>query len=240
MSVHSLYVVSESGSLQFYYDHSTVNTEVEKSFTFPVPLTFKVFDGRIAVDFGSLDEVKAGYTVLSVNKLEAKGTHLEDGREILQVFSDEQNFPLTIKFERPRLHPNDRIQLASIFQTLHRMARLLSPLADTTEVDNPNPSADPGDKRVVSIWNSGIQSLETPACRIHCLESRTGVKFLLVTDTKLPSAARESLRRVYEAYTDYVLKNPFYASNQPFNFEFFVNQVKIICEQVERGIYVSS
>ncbi|KAF5394528.1 Trafficking protein particle complex subunit 4, partial [Paragonimus heterotremus] len=157
-----------------------------------------------------------------------------------RVFSDEQNFPLTIKFGRPRLRPNDRIQLASMFQPLHQMARLLSPLADTTEVANTNPSADPGDKQVVSIWNSGIQSLETPACRIHCLESRTGVKFLLVTDTKLPSASRESLRRVYEAYTDYVLKNPFYASNQPFNFEFFVNQVKIICEQVERGIYVSS
>ncbi|GAA57171.1 trafficking protein particle complex subunit 4 [Clonorchis sinensis] len=233
MSVHSLYVISESGSLQFYYDHSVSVTTAEKTFSYPIPLRLASVDGRICVDFGTVDEVKPGYAVLSVNNIDAGGTFLEDGREILQVLSDKSNYPVTVKFGRPRLRPNDRIQLASMFQPLHQMARHLSPVIDS--------SSDPSDSveksQTTNIWNSGIQSLESSACRIHCLESKTGVKFLLVTDAKLPSACRESLRRVYEAYTDYVLKNPFYSSNQPFNFDFFTNQVRTICEQIEKGIY---
>ncbi|CAL8084027.1 unnamed protein product [Calicophoron daubneyi] len=230
MSVYSLFVVSESGSLQFYYEHLSCVSDIEKTFNFPLEFCFKSHDGRIVIDFGGNEEVKNGYAVLEVNHVPVKGTCLDDGREIIQYFADEENFPLTIKFGRPRLRPNDRIQLASMFQPLHQMARFLSPLANTP------PSAENGDKRGQTIWNSGIQSVETNACRVHCFESHTGVKFLMVTDSKLPSASRESLRRVYEAYTDYVLKNPFYSPNQPFNFEFFTNQVKTICEQVEKGM----
>ncbi|KAH8862827.1 Trafficking protein particle complex subunit 4 [Schistosoma japonicum] len=164
----------------------------------------------------------------------AKGTFLEDNRDIMKVFSDKSNFPLTIKFGRPRLRPNDRIHLASMFQPLHSMARLLSPIPDS-EFSLIAPA---NDKKTQRVWNSGIQTLETECCRVHCLETYTGVKFLLITDVKLPMASREALRRVYEAYTDFVLKNPFYSPNQPFNYEFFTNQIKIICDQVEKGIYV--
>lgn len=205
------------------------SNDVEKTFNFPVPLRFKFRDGRLIVDFGSCDDVKIGSAILSINSVDSKGAHLEDGRDILQLLEEESNFPLTIKFGRPRQRPNDRIQLASMFQPLHQMARHLSPV--------PDPVNDSDGKRVGGLFNSGIQTLDTPTCRVHCLEPRTGVKFLMVTDSKLPAAARESLNRVYEAYTDFVLKNPFYAHNQPFNFELFTQQVKAICEQVERGIY---
>ncbi|CAH8498434.1 unnamed protein product [Dicrocoelium dendriticum] len=229
MSVFAVYVVSASGSLQYFYEHSMPFTDVEKTFDFPVPLRFKLHDGKLIVDFGSYEDVKIGHAILSVNSLDSKGTQLADGKDILQVLADKSNFPLTIKFGRPRQRPNDRIQLASMFQPLHQMARHLSPV--------PDPAKDSNEKRVGGVFNSGIQTLDTPTCRMHCLEPRTGVKFLMVTDSKLPSAARESLNRVYEAYTDFVLKNPFYAHNQPFNFELFTQQVKTICEQVERGIY---
>ncbi|CAH8627986.1 unnamed protein product [Schistosoma margrebowiei] len=234
MSVYGLYVISESGSLQFYYDHSDVNLEVEKKYDFPLPFHFKAMDGRIVVDFGACDDVKIGYTVISVDGITAKGTSLEDNRDILKVFSDKDNFPLTIKLGRPRLRPNDRIHLASMFHPLHSMARLLSPIPDS----NSSFVAPASDKKAPRVWNSGIQTLETECCRVHCLETHTGVKFLLVTDVKLPVASREALRRVYEAYTDFVLKNPFYARNQPFNYEFFANQIKTICDQVEKGMYV--
>ncbi|XP_018647107.1 synbindin, putative [Schistosoma mansoni] len=234
MSVYGLYVISESGSLQFYYDHSDVNVEVEKKYDFPLPFHFKAVDGRIVVDFGACDDVKIGYTVISVDGITAKGTSLEDNRDILKVFSDKDNFPLTIKLGRPRLRPNDRIHLASMFHPLHSMARLLSPIPDSS-FSFVSPA---NDKKAPRVWNSGIQTLETECCRVHCFETHTGVKFLLVTDVKLPMASREALRRVYEAYTDFVLKNPFYARNQPFNYEFFANQIKTICDQVEKGMYV--
>lgn len=140
---------------------------------------------------------------------------------------------MVVKFGRPRLRPNDRIHLAGMFQPLHQMARHFSPIPDTKF----HISSEHGEKKSQHVFNSGIQTLETPCIRVHCFESTTGVKFLLVTDIKLPPTARESLRRVYEAYTDYVLKNPFYSASQPFNFDFFTNQVKFICDQIERGIY---
>uniref|UniRef100_A0A183B5E4 Trafficking protein particle complex subunit n=1 Tax=Echinostoma caproni TaxID=27848 RepID=A0A183B5E4_9TREM len=140
---------------------------------------------------------------------------------------------LTVKFAKPVPTSNDRLHLAGLWHGLHRLSRHLSPLQDTPITDFP----DLTDKRGPVIFNSGIQSLECASCRIHCFESRIGVKFLLITDAKLPSASREALKRIYEAYTDYVLKNPFYAPNQLFNYEFFTNQVRLICEQVERGIY---
>ncbi|CAH8868823.1 unnamed protein product [Trichobilharzia szidati] len=220
MSVYGFYVISESGSLQFYYDHSDVCVDVEK---------------KLIVDFGASDDVKIGYTVISVDGIPAKGVLLEDNRDILKIFSDKNNFPLTVKLGRPRLRPNDRIHLASMFHPLHSMARLLSPIPDT-KCNFVGPVI--SDKKTPRVWNSGIQTLETECCRVHCLETHTGVKFLLVTDVKLPMASREALRRVYEAYTDFVLKNPFYAPNQPFNYEFFTNQIKTICDQVEKGMYV--
>lgn len=85
MSVFSVYVISESGSLQFYYEHTTLNTEVEKKFNFPLPFVFKVYNSRIVVDFGATEDVKIGYAVCAVDQIPAKGIHLEDGREILQV-----------------------------------------------------------------------------------------------------------------------------------------------------------
>ncbi|KAA0188691.1 Trafficking protein particle complex subunit 4 [Fasciolopsis buskii] len=233
MSVFSVYVISESGSLQFYYEHTTLNTEVEKKFNFPLPFVFKVYNSRIVVDFGATEDVKIGYAVCAVDQIPAKGIHLEDGREILQVLSEEKNFPMTIKFAKPIPTSNDRLHLAGLWHGLHRLSRHLSPLSETPINDN----VDSQEKRDPVVFNSGIQSLECASCRIHCLESRVGVKFLLITDAKLPSASREALKRIYEAYTDYVLKNPFYAPNQLFNYDFFTAQVRTICEQVERGIY---
>ncbi|VEL18384.1 unnamed protein product [Protopolystoma xenopodis] len=86
MSVFSIYVISESGSLQYSYDHAIPLVEVEKSYNYPLPFTFKMHDGYLIVDFGAKDEIKIGYAVLSINGIPAKGAILEDGREILQVY----------------------------------------------------------------------------------------------------------------------------------------------------------
>ncbi|VDM05080.1 unnamed protein product [Schistocephalus solidus] len=228
MSVYSVYIISESGSLQMYYDRSTPTTKVEKTLSYPLSLVFKNVDGKLVVDFGATDDIKVGYCVLGVNGVPAKGSCLEDGRDILELFSNPSNFPITINFGLPPLSPNDRITLASMFQAIHHMSRILTPVEDSSKND---------EKIRPDSHGSGIQTLETPECRLHCYESITGAKFLLVTDHRIPANARDALKLVYSAYTDYVLKNPFYSQNQPFNFEFFNDKVKRICEQIERGIY---
>jgi trafficking protein particle complex subunit 4 len=57
-----------------------------------------------------------------------------------------------------------------------------------------------------------------------------GTKFLLITEPRQPNVDTV-LRRVYELYADYVMKNPFYQLEMP-----------IRCEEFDRnlGIYAKS
>ncbi|KAL3899839.1 MAG: hypothetical protein SGCHY_001753, partial [Lobulomycetales sp.] len=51
---------------------------------------------------------------------------------------------------------------------------------------------------------------------IHCFHTLTGIKFLLTVDPMLsPAAIDIVLGRVYQAYADYALKNPFYILENP-------------------------
>lgn len=43
------------------------------------------------------------------------------------------------------------------------------------------------------------------------------------------------LRRIYELYSDYVLKNPFYSLEMPIRCELFDNKLQALLEQVEKG-----
>ncbi|VDD75811.1 unnamed protein product [Mesocestoides corti] len=215
-----------------YYERTLPTIELEKTFTYPLSFVFENVDGRLAVVFGATDEIKLGSCVLGVNGVNASGTTLEDGRDILELFANPTNFPISIRLGTPKLRPNDRITVASMFQAIHYMSRVLTPIPSSAESQSASKNMD-------LKQPSGIQTIETPECRIHCYESITGTKFLLVTDHRIPCAARDALKLVYEAYTDYVLKNPFYAPNQPFNFEFFNTRLQTICERVEKGIYTN-
>jgi len=54
---------------------------------------------------------------MSINGIPAEGKVLQDGRPILEVLADEANFPINIKFGRPKLTTNERIMLASMFHS---------------------------------------------------------------------------------------------------------------------------
>ena len=51
---------------------------------------------------------------------------------------------------------------------------------------------------------------------IHCTVN-VGVKFIVVADSK-QQKVEELLRKIYELYADYVLKNPFYSLDMPIRF----------------------
>lgn len=45
----------------------------------------------------------------------------------------------------------------------------------------------------------------------------TGVKFIVIADHRQPKV-EDLLRRIYELYSDYVLKNPFYSLDMPIRY----------------------
>ena len=58
-----------------------------------------------------------GHTVLGINGISTAGKSLEDGRDILEVIANEENYPLAIKFGRPKLSTNEKIMLAGMFHS---------------------------------------------------------------------------------------------------------------------------
>lgn len=70
--------------------------------------------------------------------------------------------------------------------------------------------------------SNGIKTLEAENFRLDCYETLTKVKFVVISDLSLgvsPTTAnkQELLKRIYELYADYVMKNPFYTLNMPIN-----------------------
>mmetsp|Transcript_15639 Transcript_15639/g.27038 ORF Transcript_15639/g.27038 Transcript_15639/m.27038 type:complete len:144 (+) Transcript_15639:105-536(+) len=93
---------------------------------------------------------------------------------------------------------NDLLRVASIWHSLNAIATQLSPL--------------PGCK--------GIELMEADTFNLHCLQTLTSTKFLLVVEPRsllIPAV----LQRVYELYSDFVLKNPFYEVEQVIKCDLF-------------------
>ena len=67
---------------------------------------------------------------------------------------------------------------------------------------------------------SGLEVLETENFRMQCFSTLTGTKLLLFTDTTQANVD-VTMRRVYDLYTDYVMKNPFYQLEMPVRCDMF-------------------
>lgn len=62
----------------------------------------------------------------------------------------------------------------------------------------------------------------------------TGVKFMVVAETT-QAGVDVLLKRIYELYSDYVLKNPFYSLEMPIRCELFDTNLQALLEQMEKG-----
>ncbi|KAI9759172.1 MAG: hypothetical protein M4579_002545 [Chaenotheca gracillima] len=67
---------------------------------------------------------------------------------------------------------------------------------------------------------TGVEVLESENFRLQCFQTLTGTKFLLFTEPHQPNVD-VIMRRVYELYADYVMKNPFYQIDMPVKCEAF-------------------
>lgn len=71
---------------------------------------------------------------------------------------------------------------------------------------------------------TGIEVLESSHFRIQCFQTQTGTKFLLFTEPQQPNVDT-MMKKIYELYADFVMKNPFYTVEMP-----------IRCEKFDRGL----
>jgi hypothetical protein len=107
----------------------------------------------------------------------------------------------------PSLSTNDSLRLGSTFHGLHAIATQVAP-----------------------IVSGGIERLETETFVLHCFQTLTGIKFVATAAPGTPDL-EGLLRGIYEVYSDYVLKNPFYEVDMPIRCELFH---RYLDKQIER------
>lgn len=106
---------------------------------------------------------------------------------------------------------NDKIILASTFYPLFAIASQLSP----------------------EPKSSGIEILEADTFKLHCFQTLTGVKFMVVAEP-IQAGLEVLLKKIYELYADYALKNPFYSLEQPLRCELFDQNLSVLLESFEK------
>ncbi|KAK4231048.1 putative trafficking protein particle complex subunit 4 [Podospora fimiseda] len=110
-----------------------------------------------------------------------------------------------------KISTNDYLVLAGTFHGVHAITARLNPLPTNNRLSSSGTRPDPP---------SGLEILESENFRMQCFTTLTGIKFLLFSDTTQTNVDT-IIRRVYEMYTDYVMKNPFYQLEMPVRCDLF-------------------
>ena len=148
------------------------------------------------------------------------------------------------------LSTNDYLVLAGTFHGVHAITRSLAPagaIASTVDLSGipaggghgappssnaapfsaaQQPNANPTAGSFLSplaaarAQITGLEVLESALFRLTCFQTATGLKFLLFTEPQQPNV-EAIMKRVYELYCDYVMKNPFYSLEMPVRCESF-------------------
>lgn len=156
--------------------------------------------------------VAVGHVLTAVNGSPVTGRELENRRDVFELLEQPENFPLSLRFSRARMTTNEKIFLASMFYPLFAIASQLSP----------EPRC------------SGIEMLEADTFRLHCYQTLTGIKFIVVAEPT-QSGIEILLKRVFELYADYALKNPFYSLEMPIRCELFESNLQTLLENIEKS-----
>ncbi|CAI4225689.1 unnamed protein product [Auanema sp. JU1783] len=218
MSIQQVFVISRAGSLIYDWELKAEAIEIEKLFEYPLGIILEEIDSKAVVAFGERDGIKLRYHVSAINGCPVMGTRFttEDTKEeknVLIHVEDAKNYPMTIKFSAPSITTNEKIILSSMFHSLFTIAVQLSPVNKS----------------------SGIEVLETSHFRLCCLQSRTGVKFVIVTLAGSTVPVESILNKLYELYSDFALKNPFYAIDMPIRCQKFEDGLKALLEKVDKS-----
>lgn len=121
-----------------------------------------------------------------------------------------------------KLTSNDYLIMAGSFHGIHAITKQLCPAPPTPATPASNAAVlapSPFSGRA-----SGLEVLESSQFRMQCFQTLTGTKFLLFTEPQQPNID-SLMRKIYELYADFVMKNPFYTVEMP-----------IRCEKFDRGL----
>lgn len=91
-----------------------------------------------------------------------------------------------------KLDDNGYLSLASTLHSVHALSSKISPTGKS----------------------SGFNVVEMPTSSFYCFQTLTGVKFFILTDHD-QFAIAELRQQLYQLYSDYVMKNPFYTPDMP-------------------------
>jgi len=211
MPVYNIFIINRAGSLIYDYDGLSQRVEIEKSMSYPLYLTFDIIDNRVTVAFGERDGIRVGHSILAINGENTVGTKLKSGEDVLSFLANESNYPVDVKFGRPSLASNEKIILSSMFHSLYAIGSQLSPMPKS----------------------SGIQTLESESFRLECFQTMSGDKFVVVSDPQQQNLD-QLLHRIYELYSDYALKNPFYSLEQPIRCDLFDSNLQAVLEKFNK------
>ncbi|XP_032974733.1 trafficking protein particle complex subunit 4 isoform X2 [Rhinolophus ferrumequinum] len=239
MAIFSVYVVNKAGGLIYQLDSYAPRAEAEKTFSYPLDLLLKLHDERVLVAFGQRDGIRVGHAVLAINGMDVNGKYTADGKEVLEYLANPSNYPVSIRFGRPRLTSNEKLMLASMFHSQFPRSLLtdsghnVNSADRTTSVEKCGkhsvltaegciPSFASFANRLFAIGSqlspeqgsSGIEMLETDTFKLHCFQTLTGIKFVVLADPR-QAGIDSLLRKIYEIYSDFALKNPFYSLEMP-------------------------
>ncbi|KZC13709.1 PREDICTED: trafficking protein particle complex subunit 4 [Dufourea novaeangliae] len=212
MVIYGVYIVSKSGGLIFNHDHNVPRIESERTFNYPLDIKLSYENKKIVVCFGQKDGINVGHVLTAVNGSLVTGRDLENGKDVFELLEQPESFPLSLKFSRARMTTNEKIFLASMFYPLFAIASQLSP----------EPRC------------SGIEILEADTFRLHCYQTLTGIKFIVVAEPT-QNGIEILLKKIYELYADYALKNPFYSLEMPIRCELFETNLQTLLENVEKS-----
>ncbi|WLF77896.1 hypothetical protein PVL30_001619 [Lodderomyces elongisporus] len=77
---------------------------------------------------------------------------------------------------------------------------------------------------------SGLKSIETDIFNLYIFQTTSGLKFILITTPNLNDAGKkqtsELFSQLYVAYSDFVMKNPFYSLDMPIKCSLFDERVR--------------
>lgn len=211
MVIYGVYIVSKSGGLIFNHDHNVPKIENEHTFSYPLDMKLVYENKKVVVSFGQREGIMVGHVLTAANGMPVTGKQLDDGRDVLEVIENSESYPLTLKFSRPRMTTNEKIFLASMFYPLFAIASQLSP----------------------EPKSSGIEVLEADTFKLHCFQTLTGVKFMVVAEPS-QTGVDLLLKKIYELYADFALKNPFYSLEMPVRCELFDSNLQTLLEQIEK------
>jgi trafficking protein particle complex subunit 4 len=81
--------------------------------------------------------------------------------------------------------------------------------------------------------SSGIEQIETDMFKLYCFHIITGIKFIVIADSRQQNV-ESFLRKSYEIYADYGLKNPFYLMDQPIRSDLFDTNIQILIDSMDK------